>query len=110
MAKKLIIVESPAKTRTLSGFLGSDYRVEASMGHVRDLPERKLSIDIENVAMAHSLSSVQKDILALRHQKRSEERQIRRLMDPQGAIPEIHDRLHLVRPNETIIYVKQPPR
>jgi len=64
----------------------------------------------ENVAMAHSLSSVQRDIVALQHQKRSEERQIRRLMDPQGAIPEIHDRLHLVRPNETIIYVKQPPK
>ncbi len=64
----------------------------------------------ENVAMAHSLSSAQKDIFALRRQKRSEERQIRRLMDPQGAIPEIHDRLHLVRPNETIIYVKSPPR
>ena len=48
MAKKLIIVESPAKTKTLKGFLGSDYQVEASMGHVRDLPERKLSIDIEH--------------------------------------------------------------
>ena len=43
------------------------------------------------------------------HRKRSEERQIRRLMDPQGAVPEIHDRLHLVGPHETIIYVK-PPR
>ena len=48
MAKKLIIVESPAKTKTLKGFLGSDYQVEASMGHVRDLPEKKLSIDIEH--------------------------------------------------------------
>src|SRR6185312_3603366 len=48
MAKKLIIVESPAKTKTLKGFLGSDYQIEASMGHVRDLPEKKLAIDIEN--------------------------------------------------------------
>lgn len=63
----------------------------------------------ENVAMARSLHSVQKDIAALKRQKRNDERQIRRLMDPQGAVPEIHDRLHLVRPNETIIYVKQPP-
>jgi cell division protein FtsB len=63
----------------------------------------------ENVAMARSLSSVQKDIGVLAHRKRSEQREIRRLMDPQGAVPEIHDRLHLVGPNETIIYVK-PPR
>ena len=38
MPKPLVIVESPAKARTLSRFLGSDYRVEASYGHVRDLP------------------------------------------------------------------------
>jgi DNA topoisomerase-1 len=48
MAKALIIVESPAKTKTLKNFLGSDYRVEASMGHVRDLPEKKLGVDIEH--------------------------------------------------------------
>ena len=59
----------------------------------------------ENVAMAHTLASVQNDISALQRQKRTEERKIHRLMDPQGAIPEIHDRLHLVRPNEAIIYV-----
>ncbi len=59
-----------------------------------------------NVAMARSLSSVQKDIGTLQHRKRSEQREIRRLNDPQGAVPEIHDRLHLVGPNETIIYVK----
>lgn len=64
----------------------------------------------ENVAMARSLSSVQSDISTLKHRKRSEQRDIRRLMDPQGAVPEIHDRLHLVGPNETIIYVKPPRR
>ncbi|MBM3495168.1 MAG: type I DNA topoisomerase, partial [Armatimonadetes bacterium] len=48
MAKTLIIVESPAKTKTLKGFLGSGYQVAASMGHVRDLPERSFGVDIEN--------------------------------------------------------------
>ncbi|MPZ23157.1 MAG: type I DNA topoisomerase [Dehalococcoidia bacterium] len=46
--KDLIIVESPAKARTLSNFLGKDYVVEASVGHVRDLPKSKLGVDIED--------------------------------------------------------------
>ncbi|MCL5774576.1 MAG: type I DNA topoisomerase, partial [Patescibacteria group bacterium] len=48
MSKPLIIVESPTKAKTISRFLGGDYQVEASMGHVRDLPKSKMSIDIEN--------------------------------------------------------------
>ena len=39
MARKLVIVESPAKARTISGYLGADYDVEASVGHIRDLPQ-----------------------------------------------------------------------
>ncbi|MDD2823462.1 MAG: type I DNA topoisomerase [Candidatus Daviesbacteria bacterium] len=46
--KNLVIVESPTKARTLSKYLGSDYRVEASMGHIRDLPKSELGIDTEN--------------------------------------------------------------
>ena len=46
--KKLVIVESPAKARTLSKILGSDYILKASMGHVRDLPRGRLGVDIEN--------------------------------------------------------------
>lgn len=46
MSKPLIIVESPAKARTISRFLNGEYLVEASMGHVRDLPKSKLSIDV----------------------------------------------------------------
>lgn len=45
---KLVIVESPAKSRTISRFLGSEYTVKASLGHVRDLPTKELGIDIAN--------------------------------------------------------------
>ncbi len=48
MAKELVIVESPAKARTLSGILGNRYRVESSVGHVRDLPQKKLGVDVKN--------------------------------------------------------------
>lgn len=47
MAKNLVIVESPAKAKTISRFLGKDFRVLASMGHVRDLPKSKMGIDVE---------------------------------------------------------------
>ena len=47
-SKKLIIVESPTKAKTISRFLGSDYIVESSFGHLRDLPKKKMGIDIEN--------------------------------------------------------------
>ncbi|NVP17379.1 type I DNA topoisomerase [Candidatus Gracilibacteria bacterium] len=48
MAKNLVIVESPAKGKTIEKFLGPDYKVVASMGHIRDLPVKTLGIDIEN--------------------------------------------------------------
>ncbi len=48
MAKKLVIVESPTKARTIGKILGSNYKVIASVGHLRDLPKSKMGIDIEN--------------------------------------------------------------
>lgn len=48
MAKNLVIVESPAKWKTIEKFLGPDFKVVASMWHIRDLPEKNLWIDIEN--------------------------------------------------------------
>ena len=46
--KNLVVVESPTKARTIGRFLGPDYEIIASMGHIMDLPKSKLSIDIEN--------------------------------------------------------------
>ena len=48
MAKALVVVESPAKAKTINKYLGRDFKVVASMGHVRDLPKSKLGVDIEN--------------------------------------------------------------
>jgi len=48
MAKYLVIVESPAKVKTIKKFLGANYEVEASNGHIRDLPKSTLGIDVEN--------------------------------------------------------------
>ena len=48
MARYLVIVESPAKVKTIKKFLGSSYVVMASQGHVRDLPKSQLGIDVEN--------------------------------------------------------------
>lgn len=48
MADNLVIVESPTKAKTIGRFLGKNYKVEASVGHVRDLPKSTLGIDIEN--------------------------------------------------------------
>ncbi len=47
MPKNLVIVESPAKGKTIEKYLGKDYKVVASMGHIRDLPQKSLGIDID---------------------------------------------------------------
>ena len=48
MAKNLVIVESPAKVKTIRKFLGTNYEVDASNGHVRDLPKSSLGIDVDH--------------------------------------------------------------
>src|SRR6266478_1765524 len=48
MAKALVIVESPAKAKTINKYLGKQYLVKASLGHVKDLPKRDLAVDVEH--------------------------------------------------------------
>src|ERR1700721_3544151 len=48
MAKSLVIVESPTKAKTINKYLGSDFVVKASLGHVKDLPKKNLNVDVEN--------------------------------------------------------------
>ena len=64
--KKLIIVESPTKSRTLAGFLGDEYQILATMGHIRDLPKSRLGVDVDHdfkpeyVLMAKKEEAIQK--------------------------------------------------
>ena len=48
MSTNLVIVESPAKAKTINKYLGRNYKVEATVGHIRNLPKTKLGVDIEN--------------------------------------------------------------
>ncbi|MEA2103116.1 MAG: type I DNA topoisomerase [Candidatus Cloacimonadota bacterium] len=60
MAKKLMIVESPTKTKTISQYIGKEFDIVASMGHIRDLPKKDLGIDIENDFKPHYVLSSDK--------------------------------------------------
>jgi DNA topoisomerase-1 len=65
MAKNLVIVESPAKAKTIGPFLGKDYTVKSSIGHIRDLPKKGLNIDIENQFEPHyEVSADKKKVVA----------------------------------------------
>ncbi len=57
MKKNLIIVESPAKAKTIGNFLGKDYEVIASKGHIRDLPKSSFGIKIEDDELSLSIES-----------------------------------------------------
>ena len=61
-----------------------------------------------NVWYSRAVGSVDRDVAALERKRDEQLREIRRLSDPQGAIPEIHDRLHLVSSHEAIMYLKRP--
>ena len=63
----------------------------------------------QNVEMGHELGAIRSDISALQAHRSQQQRELKRLADPLGAVPEIHDRLRLVRPNEAIIFVSPVP-
>ena len=65
MAKNLVIVESPAKAKTIEKFLGKDYVVKSSFGHIRDLPKKGLNIDIEhNFTPKYEISADKRKVVA----------------------------------------------
>jgi DNA topoisomerase I len=65
MAKNLVIVESPAKAKTIEGYLGKDFKVSSSMGHIRDLPKGTGAIDVENnYEPTYEVSPDKKEIIA----------------------------------------------
>ncbi|MDP5081776.1 MAG: type I DNA topoisomerase [Winogradskyella sp.] len=64
MPKNLVIVESPAKAKTIEKFLGKDYKVESSFGHISDLPSKELGVDVEGDFMPkYQVSKDKKDIV-----------------------------------------------
>lgn len=65
MSKNLVIVESPAKAKTIAGFLGKDFKVESSYGHIRDLNPKGMGVDIENeFEPKYEISKDKKDIVS----------------------------------------------
>jgi len=65
MSKNLVIVESPAKAKTIGKFLGKDFVVKSSFGHIRDLPKKGMSVDIENnFAPSYEVSSDKKKVVS----------------------------------------------
>ena len=64
MSKNLVIVESPAKAKTIEGYLGKDYKVVSSYGHVRDLPKGDKAIDFDNnFEPTYEVTSDKKDVI-----------------------------------------------
>ncbi|QNK77547.1 type I DNA topoisomerase [Winogradskyella undariae] len=64
MSKNLVIVESPAKAKTIEKFLGKDYKVESSFGHISDLPSKELGVDVEGDFMPkYQVSKDKKDVV-----------------------------------------------
>ena len=68
----LLIVESPAKSKTLKKFLGKDFEIAATMGHIRDLPKSKIGIDIENNSQPKYITIAKKRSIVADLKKKSQ--------------------------------------
>lgn len=63
MSKNLVIVESPAKAKTIQKYLGKDYEVKSSFGHIRDLPKKGMGIDLSNFTPEYEVSADKKKLV-----------------------------------------------
>jgi len=82
MAKNLVIVESPAKAKTIEKFLGSDYKVMSSYGHIADLPDKELGVDVAHGFKPQYLVAADKRNLV----KALKEKQVRRIILTRPAV------------------------
>ncbi len=65
MAKNLVIVESPAKAKTIEKFLGKDFKVQSSFGHIADLPSKELGVDVDgDFTPKYTVSTDKKKLVA----------------------------------------------
>jgi len=72
--KNLVIVESPAKAKTIGRYLGPDYTVEASVGHIRDLPKKDLGVDVDNDFRPNYVTTNSKVVKSLRQKAKTANR------------------------------------
>ena len=123
--RKLVIVESPAKARTIAGYLGDDFTVEASVGHIRDLPQPselpadmkkgpfgKFAVDVENASLDDVCGAAKP--LILEHVRKCERDALDRLAQGVGTggrgaagIDEVLDALNQARV-ETLLIGERP--
>ena len=64
MSKNLVIVESPAKAKTIQKYLGKDFEVKSSFGHIRDLPKKGMGIDLQTFTPDYQVSSDKKKLVS----------------------------------------------
>jgi len=108
MAKSLVIVESPAKAKTISRYLGRGYEVEATMGHIRDLPTKGLGVDVEdNFKPTYEVLSTRKKVVAVlrKHAKDAERVYLAPDLDREGEAIAWHVKETLKVPDAKVFRV-----